>query len=173
MVFKMFMLCFLLFQIRKIRKVKAINQGAKVVNLRRPPNNQRWFWDSVRASSLHDLIYTCYVNVPHALLMALCERWHSETSSFHFPIGETSITLDDIACLLHIPIEWRMLNHPKNVSQVTGVELLVAYLGVPQNEAVKNCKDEYGAYISYKVLKKLYEDHLSIATRLIDAQTVE
>jgi len=38
---------------------------------------------------------------------------------------------------------------------------------------MKTCKDEYGAYIGYKTLKDLYEDHLSAATRLIDAHTTE
>jgi hypothetical protein len=117
------------------------------VDLQRPPNNQRRFWDPMRASSLHDLIYTGYVSVPHVLLMTLCERWHTEISSFHLPVGEMSITLDDVACLLHIPIEGRMLDHPKKVSQVTTAELMVAHFGVPQTVVVKACKDEYGAYI--------------------------
>jgi hypothetical protein len=148
------MLCFLLFQIRKIRKVKAINHGAKVLDLRRPPNNQVWFWGPLRASSLHDLVYTEYDNVPHALLMASCERWHTETNNFHLPVGEMSITLD-VECLVHIPIKGRMLNNSKKVSQVTEVELMVAHLGVTQTIVVSNCKEEYGAYISYKTLKML------------------
>jgi len=125
------------------------------------------------SNGLHDLIYIGYTNVPHALLMALYERWHTETNSFHLSIGEMSITLDDVACLLHIPIEGRMLDHPKKVSQVTGAELMVVHLGVPRTVAVKTCKDEYGACIGYKTLKNLYEDHLSAATRLIDAQMTE
>jgi len=63
--------------------------------------------------------------------MDLCERWHTETSSFHLYVREMSITLNDVACLLHIPIERKMLDHPKKVSQVTGAELMVAHLGVP------------------------------------------
>jgi len=31
---------FLLFQVRKVRNVKAINHGAKILNLRRPHDNQ-------------------------------------------------------------------------------------------------------------------------------------
>jgi len=111
--------------------------------------------------------------VPHALLMDLCERWHTEASSFHLPVREMSITLNDVACLLHIPIERQMLDHPKKVSQVTGAELMVAHLGVPQTVAMKTCKDEYGAYIGYKMLNDLYKDHISAATRLIDAHTTE
>ena len=171
--FKYLCCVFLLLQIRKTRKVKVINHGAKVAGLLRPPHNQVWFWDPVRASGLHDLIYTGYANVPHALLLTLCERWHTETSSFHLSVGEMSITLDDVACLMHIPIEGRMLDHRKKVSQVIGVDLMVAYLGVAKNVAVSNCKDQYGAYISYKALKELYEDHLSVAMRLADAQTVQ
>jgi len=75
------------------------------LDLRRPHDNQKWFWDPMRASGLHDFIYIGYVNVPHALFMTLCERWHTETSSFHLPVGEMTIILDDVACLLHIPIK--------------------------------------------------------------------
>ena len=38
---------------------------------------------------------------------------------------------------------------------------------------LKSCKDEYGAYVSYKTLKTYYEDHLSAATKLRNAQTLE
>ena len=65
------------------------------------------------------------------------------------------------------------LNHLKKVSKVIGVELMVAYLGVPQTVAVKICKNEYGTYISYKILKMLYENHLSVATRLKDAHMMD
>jgi len=38
---------------------------------------------------------------------------------------------------------------------------------------VLNFKDEYVAYISYKALNELYEDHLTVATRLTNARTME
>ncbi|XP_028246687.1 protein MAIN-LIKE 1-like [Glycine soja] len=38
------------------------------------------------------------------LLSAFVERWHRETSSFHLPVGELTITLDDVSSLLHLPI---------------------------------------------------------------------
>ena len=53
----------------------------------------------------------------HALLMTLCERWFANINSFHLHMGEVTITLDDVVCLLHLPIEGIMLNHPKKVSQ--------------------------------------------------------
>jgi len=84
-----------------------------------------------------------------------------------------TITLDDVACLLHIPIEGIMLSHLKKVSQADGVELMVRHLGVTQAEAVKNCKGEFGVYISYKVRRKYYNDYLNGATKLLDAQMPE
>ncbi|KAH1192804.1 Protein MAIN-LIKE 1 [Glycine max] len=38
------------------------------------------------------------------LLSAFVERWHRETSSFHLPVGELTITLDDVSSLLHLPV---------------------------------------------------------------------
>ena len=32
------------------------------------------------------------------------KRWHKETSNFHLPVGDLTITLDDVASLLHLPI---------------------------------------------------------------------
>jgi hypothetical protein len=88
-----------------VRKVKAINHGKKILEVRRPHDNANWFWDSFKESRLDDLVYLGYAIVPHALLMTLCERWHKETSSFHMPTGVMSITLDDVACLMHVLIE--------------------------------------------------------------------
>ena len=39
-----------------------------------------------------------------ALLTTLAERWHSETSSFHLPTGEATVTLEDVWRILRIPI---------------------------------------------------------------------
>jgi hypothetical protein len=140
------------------------------LDLRRPHDNQEWFWGPLRASGLHDLVYTGYAIVPHALLMILCERWHTETNSFHMPLGQMIVTLDDVACLMHVSIEGRMLSHPKKMSRADGVDLMVRHFGVTQAEAVKNCNEEYCGYISYKALREYYEGYLDAATRLSDLE---
>ena len=38
------------------------------------------------------------------LISSFVERWHRETSSFHLPVGEVTITLEDVASLLHLSI---------------------------------------------------------------------
>jgi len=152
----------LLFQVRKVRYVKAINHGVKILNLRRPYDNPQWFWGPLEESGLYDLVYTGYAITPHALLMTLCEKWHTESNNFHMPLEEMNVTLDDVACLSHIPIEGRILSHPKKMSQIDGADLMV-----------RNRNEEYGGYISYKALREYYEGYLDSATRLSDPQTLE
>ncbi|MFQ6668443.1 hypothetical protein Gotur_034096 [Gossypium turneri] len=48
------------------------------------------------------------------LLSVLVERWHPETHTFHFPCGECTVTLEDVALQLGLPIDR---------SPVTGVSL--------------------------------------------------
>ncbi|XP_016731458.1 protein MAINTENANCE OF MERISTEMS-like [Gossypium hirsutum] len=39
------------------------------------------------------------------LLSTLVERWHPETHTFHFPCGECTVTLEDVAMQLGLPID--------------------------------------------------------------------
>ena len=98
--------------------------------------------------------------------MTLCERWHEETSSFHMPLGEMTVTMDDVTCLMHLTIEGIMLSHLKKMSLTEGADLMVTHLGVTQAVAVKNYNEEYGGYISYKALREYYEGYIDSATRL-------
>jgi Plant mobile domain len=44
-------------------------------------------------------------NLDNSLITALVERWHRETHSFHFPFGEATVTLQDVAVIWGLPIE--------------------------------------------------------------------
>lgn len=143
------------------------------MSLGRLNRNQDWFWDPLRESGLHDLVYLGYTTVPHALLMTLCERWHPETNTFHMPLGEMTVTLDDVACLMHLHIEGRMLSHGKKMPKHEGAALLMWHLGVSQQEAEKICGTEYGGYISYPKLRELYTRYLSRANILMDTEDAE
>jgi len=69
------------------------------------------------------LLKTGYENISHELVCALSERWHKDTSSFHLLVGEMTVKLDDVACLLGIPITDRLI-HEEELSHERGIELL-------------------------------------------------
>nr|XP_012568992.1 protein MAIN-LIKE 1-like [Cicer arietinum] len=58
----------------------------------------------VKSSGLYPLLKCSYEMIDKGLIYAFVERWHRDTNNFHLPIGEMTITLDDVSSLLHIPI---------------------------------------------------------------------
>ncbi|KAL5166664.1 Protein MAIN-LIKE 1 [Glycine soja] len=60
--------------------------------------------DVVKGSSLFPLTTCSYQTIDKGLLLAFAERWHREKNTFHLLMGEMTITLDDVASLLDIPI---------------------------------------------------------------------
>ena len=94
--------------------MKGVSHGKKMSlnNLTLPQlgAQNNWFWDEVNAFDLTPLLNTGYENISHGFVCALSERWHEETNSFHLPVGEMTITLDDVAWLLGIPITGRLLH---------------------------------------------------------------
>jgi len=125
------------------------------------------------ASGLHGLIYTGYCSVTHAMVRALCERRHTETSKFHLPVGDLTITLDDVYNLLHIPIHDRMLDHDAVMDWDRGLDLMIRLLGMLEADARAEARTESGGHISYPTLKRLYEAHLTETRRLEAPQTRE
>ncbi|KAL5191270.1 Protein MAIN-LIKE 1 [Glycine soja] len=82
-------------------ELKLCSHGRKVHNLGRPiPAIE----DMVARTGLSPLI-ACSIDIgDRGFISSFVERWHRETSSFHLPKGEVSITLDDVVSLLHWPI---------------------------------------------------------------------
>ncbi|XP_017438404.1 uncharacterized protein LOC108344480 [Vigna angularis] len=58
----------------------------------------------ISMSGLASIVNLSYEYVDHGLIVSLAKRWHLETNTFHLPIGEMSVTLDDVHNLLHLPI---------------------------------------------------------------------
>nr|KYP59554.1 Serine/threonine protein phosphatase 7 long form isogeny [Cajanus cajan]KYP59557.1 Serine/threonine protein phosphatase 7 long form isogeny [Cajanus cajan] len=46
-----------------------------------------------------------HLKVDHALVTTLVERWRLETHTFHFPTGECTITLEDVAIQLNLRVD--------------------------------------------------------------------
>lgn len=53
------------------------------------------------------------------------ERWHPEKNTFYIPFGETTISLDDVACLLSLPVMGKLVCLPEDSDPPFPVDLLV------------------------------------------------
>ncbi|XP_044439359.1 serine/threonine-protein phosphatase 7 long form homolog [Triticum aestivum] len=71
------------------------------------------------------------INVDKYLIPALVERWRPETNSFHLPVGEMTITLQDVSCLRGLPIHGKPLVGKVDTQWSEIVERL---LGIPVDE---------------------------------------
>ncbi|XP_019427237.1 PREDICTED: serine/threonine-protein phosphatase 7 long form homolog [Lupinus angustifolius] len=59
----------------------------------------------IRNTAFANLLNIGRAEINNHLLTAMVERWRPETHTFHFPNGECTITLEDVAYQLGIPID--------------------------------------------------------------------
>jgi hypothetical protein len=88
------------------------------------------------------------------------DRWHKETSNFHIPSGEITVTLDDVYCLLHLPIEGTLFDHHDIIDKVKTINLMVAYLGASPAAADHQITVTRGAHARFTYLRTLMCSHL-------------
>ncbi|XP_006576062.1 protein MAIN-LIKE 1-like [Glycine max] len=88
----------------------------------------------VTATGLSHVIACSLDTGNRGFILAFVERWHKEMSNFHLSVGEVTITLDDVAFLLHLPIIGTF--HSFDILHVDEVVLmLVELLKVIRDEA--------------------------------------
>lgn len=102
------------------------------------------FKEKVKDSGLDVLQNTPHV-VDKSLISAFVERWHPETSSFHLPFGEMSITLDDVREITGLKIHGDLFMGTFNISEEEGVRLVERCLGVPEEDTKAEFKESTGA----------------------------
>ncbi|KAL8098032.1 hypothetical protein AgCh_030966 [Apium graveolens] len=62
----------------------------------------------LQSSGFYGVVRVSALQLDWSLLSALVERWRPETHTFHLPMGELTITLEDVV-LLGLPIDGRAL----------------------------------------------------------------
>eukprot|EP00256_Glycine_max_P062089 XP_014631429.1 protein MAIN-LIKE 1-like [Glycine max] len=110
----------------------------------------------IAGTGLSPLI-TCSVDTgDRGLLPAFVERWHRETSSFHLPVGELTITLDDVSYLLHLPVigDFHAFE-PLHVDDA--VQMLVDLLMVSPESARVEIVQCRGPYVRLQWVRDIYQ----------------
>ncbi|KAJ1393022.1 Phosphatidylinositol-specific phospholipase C, X domain [Sesbania bispinosa] len=125
--------------------------------------------DIVVNSGLAPLIDCSHSLVDRGLLSAFAERWHRDTCSFHLPVGEMTITLDDVSSLLHLPVTGRLFSL-RTIGKDEANMMLVSLLRVSHVVAFVETEITRGAYVRLGWLRDLYahsvqQGNLDVATR--------
>ncbi|XP_057720261.1 protein MAIN-LIKE 2-like [Arachis stenosperma] len=59
----------------------------------------------LRSTGFYHVVQIGVVQCQKALVNALVERWHPETYTFHLPVGECAVTLEDVAMIFGLPTD--------------------------------------------------------------------
>ncbi|KAH1193372.1 Protein MAIN-LIKE 1 [Glycine max] len=123
--------------------LKLVSHGRKVTLIGRSVPEIEGLVAAIGLSPLID----CSVIIDNpGLISAFVERWHSETSTFHLPVGELTITLDDVSLILHLPIT-SALHSFHALSTEEARFLLTKLLEVSAEEARAETTLTRGAYV--------------------------
>ncbi|XP_027915206.1 protein MAIN-LIKE 1-like [Vigna unguiculata] len=125
------------------RVVKVVSHIKKVKKLGRPHPAVAPF---VLASGLSPLCDILYEYIDLGLVLGFVERWHPETNTFHLPIGEMTITLDDVWSLLHLSISGNFCS-TENLEYEDSVQILTTLLGVDRAMACVELNQSRGCTI--------------------------
>ena len=140
-----------------------MNNGKKIDTMHdddtRPIMASRWWRNALGATSLSLLQDTSYSQIDHNLISAFVERWHEETSSFYLPFGEMTVTLDNVSCLLHLPIDGMLLSH-ELISRDDAVDLMIRYLGSDPGDALEEVTNTRGAHARFSYLSNIFKQRL-------------
>ncbi|XP_006574266.1 protein MAIN-LIKE 2-like [Glycine max] len=112
-------------------ELNLVSHGRKVALIGRPVPVIKGL---IVTTGLSPLIECSVVTGDLGLISAFVERWHRETNTFHLPVGELMITLDDVSPLLHLPISGAFHNF-EALSVDEAIFLLMELLEVSGEEA--------------------------------------
>nr|XP_027192686.1 protein MAIN-LIKE 1-like [Cicer arietinum] len=135
--------------------LKVITHGLKLkkfAEVPMPAPVEHW----IQESGLMHLSSDYLTMADGGLISAFVERWHRETNSFHLPFGEMTITLDDVATLLHISPHGKIFDAPLNMNTNNAVRAAHEYLGATWEEACAEISYNKCAQYRLQWLRDLY-----------------
>ncbi|XP_028230459.1 protein MAIN-LIKE 2-like [Glycine soja] len=132
---------------------QLVSHGRKVDKFGRPTAEIEGM---IAATGLDPLIRCSVITTDPGLISAFFERWHMEMSSFHLPVGEVTITLDDVLSLLHIPITGT-LHSFEPLATSDAVALLTELLEVTPDKATTETRQAGGPHVRLSWLRDMYQ----------------
>lgn len=93
------------------------------------------------------------IELDHNFLTALIERWRPETNTFHFTSGESTITLEDIACIYGLQIDGEPICGQTWLSMMTLTQVFEELLVIMSDN--KNC---YRVAINFTWLRRNFAE---------------
>ncbi|XP_006595285.1 protein MAIN-LIKE 1-like [Glycine soja] len=151
---------------RERPELKLVSHGRKVDKFGSPVPEIEGL---VVGIGLSPLIGCSVVTGDPGLISVFAKRWHRETNTFYILVGELTIILDNVACLLHLPITGALHRfEPLGVDKA--VLLLIELLEVSAEEARAETVRAHGAYVRLSWLREVYDSrcqacHWIVATR--------
>ncbi|KAL5190530.1 Protein MAIN-LIKE 1 [Glycine soja] len=134
-------------------ELKLVSHGRKVTLIGRPVPEIEGL---VATTGLSPLIGCSVVAGDPGLISIFVERWHRETNTFHLPVGELKIALDDVSSLFHLPISGAFHSF-EALSVDEAVFLLMELLEVSGEEARAEIVRARGAYVCLSWVREIYE----------------
>ncbi|XP_047166760.1 protein MAINTENANCE OF MERISTEMS-like [Vigna umbellata] len=144
-----------IWQGRERQEIKLISHGKK---LNRLGSCHEGIRDIVNGSGLMSLVGMSYDYVDRGLLLAFVERFHFETCSFHLPVGEMTLTLNDVSSLLHLPVLGQLC-HLEEVDFEDSRCGIVELLGVDGGRASAELTAAHGVKVRLSWLRDIYAEH--------------
>ncbi|XP_068485023.1 protein MAIN-LIKE 2-like [Phaseolus vulgaris] len=81
------------------------------------------------------LLTTSSIDINYHLITVLIERWRTKTYTFHFPLGESTITLQDVALQLGVPIDGEPVTGFTSRDMVQACQYLLG--SIPPSNVIK------------------------------------
>lgn len=69
------------------------------------------------------------------------------------------MTLDDVSCLLHLPIDDMLLSH-ESVTRDDAVEMMIEHLGADPGDSLKEVTDNNGRHARFSYLRRIFKERL-------------